>query len=84
MPQPHWYLWVIGVEPERQRHGVGKALLRPMLERAAAEGAPCYLETHKERNVAYYQAFGFELVTEGSVPKGGPRFWTMRREPTGR
>jgi len=81
MPQPHWYLWVIGVEPDRQRQGAGAALLQPVLDRASAEGAPCYLETHKERNVAYYRRFGFELVTEGSVPNGGPRFWTMRRQP---
>ena len=81
MPQPHWYLWVIGVEPERQGQGIGTALLGPVLERAAAEASPCYLETHKERNVAFYRQFGFELVTEGTVPNGGPRFWTMRREP---
>ena len=79
-PEPHWYLWVIGVEPERQGRGLGGSLVEPMIVRADAERMPCYLETHKERNVAFYQKHGYNVVHSGHVPKGGPAFWCMKRE----
>jgi hypothetical protein len=41
---------------------------------------PCYLETHKERNVGFYRAFGFEVLVADRMPDG-PRFWTMARKP---
>ena len=80
-PEPHWYLWVIGVEPERQGRGLGSSLIEPMLQRADADGLPCYLETHKERNVAFYNKHGYEVVHSGSVPNGGPPYWCLKREP---
>ena len=43
MTRPHWYLWALGVEPDRQRQGVGSRLLRPVLARADEAGVPCYL-----------------------------------------
>src|SRR2546423_4584816 len=35
MPDPHWYLAGIGVDPSAQRRGVGAALLEPGLAAAA-------------------------------------------------
>jgi ribosomal protein S18 acetylase RimI-like enzyme len=29
--EPHWYLPFVGVRPDRQGHGIGSALLRPVL-----------------------------------------------------
>ena len=79
----HWYLFILGVDPPRQGQGVGGTLLAPTLERADRERLPCYLETMKERNVAFYRKHGFEVVVEDDLPNGAPRFWTMRREPIG-
>lgn len=79
-PEPHWYLWVIGVEPEQQGRGLGSALIEPMLQRADNEGVPCYLETHKERNVAFYQKHGYNVVRSGHVPRGGPAYLCLKRE----
>jgi GNAT superfamily N-acetyltransferase len=81
MPQPHWYLMVLGVDPPRQGQGVGGALIQPMLARADSAGLPCYLETQKERNVPFYQKHGFEVIVDEVLPKGGPRCWTMKRMP---
>jgi len=43
----------------------------------------CYLDTTHERNVAFYRRHGFEVVTASDMPRGGPRFWTMTRQPRG-
>ena len=83
MPHRHWYLMVLGVDPPRQGQGIGGALMQPVLERADRERLPCYLETGKEVNVSFYKKHGFEVVVEDDLPGGGPRFWTMKREPIG-
>src|SRR5579884_1581184 len=57
--EPHWYLWVLGVDPSRQGQGIGGALLRAGIERADASHLPCYLETMNPDNVSLYQKFGF-------------------------
>jgi ribosomal protein S18 acetylase RimI-like enzyme len=78
MHEPHWYLMVLGVDPPHQGRGVGSTLISPMLERADSEHLPCYLETAKEKNVAFYQRHGFEVVVEDAIPDGF-RYWTMKR-----
>jgi GNAT superfamily N-acetyltransferase len=78
MPDRHWYLMILGVDPPRQGQGVGGALIAPVLARADAESLPCYLETAKARNVTFYQKHGFEVVVEDDVPDGF-HYWTMKR-----
>ena len=43
--EPHYYLSMLGVDPPAQRHGMGSALLGPMLARCDEEGVGAYLET---------------------------------------
>jgi GNAT superfamily N-acetyltransferase len=81
MPDDHWYLMILGVDPPRQRQGVGGALLQPVLARADEAGQRCYLETQRERNVPFYQAHGFEVAVETDIPDGGPHMWLMARSP---
>ena len=83
VPPQHWYLWLLGVDPPRQRQGLGSALIQPILGRADQQGLQCYLDTTRERNLAFYRRHGFEVVHEGDFPRGGPHFWTLRREPKG-
>ncbi len=80
MADPHWYLFVLGVDPPRQGQGLGGALMGPVLARADAGGLPCYLETQKEVNVPFYKRHGFEVVVEDEIPNG-PHYWTMKRAP---
>ena len=79
--EPHWHLSVLGVDPKRQRTGVGSALIGPTLERADSERTVCYLETSKEENIPYYARHGFEVTAELDMPPGAPRLWTMTRRP---
>jgi GNAT superfamily N-acetyltransferase len=81
VPEPHWYLFILGVDPPRQGQGLGSSIIHRGLGRADAEGLPCYLETMKARNVPFYQKHGFEVVVDEIVPNGGPRLWTMKRQP---
>jgi ribosomal protein S18 acetylase RimI-like enzyme len=76
--EPHWYTMVVGVSPEAQGRGLGRALLRPVLERAAAAGQPCYLETAQPANVGFYRALGFRVVRDMLEPGSGLRLWTFR------
>jgi ribosomal protein S18 acetylase RimI-like enzyme len=78
---PHWYLLLIGVEPQRQSAGIGSTLLRTVLAQADAEQVPCYLETTQPTNVPFYRKHGFEIVVEDVEPTSGLRFWTFRRDP---
>jgi GNAT superfamily N-acetyltransferase len=84
VPGPHWYTMGLGVDPKRQREGVGRSLLHEIFPRADAEGAPCYLETTQLSNVQFYINSGFEVVDHAIEPKSGLQYWTFRRNPRGR
>jgi ribosomal protein S18 acetylase RimI-like enzyme len=79
--EPHWYLLVVGVDPDCQGRGLGTALIQEGLGRADQTGSPCYLETSDERNVRLYERFGFNVVGTALLGKDGPPGWAMRREP---
>jgi ribosomal protein S18 acetylase RimI-like enzyme len=76
----HMYLAVLGVDPGRQGEGIGSALIGPGLELCDREGLPAYLETAKERNLAFYGRHGFRITEELALPKGPP-IWLMWRDP---
>lgn len=78
---PHWYLPIVGVEPEWQGKGFGAALLRPILERCDAEGVPAYLEASSMRSRALYERQGFEVSGDEITAKDSPPLWPMWREP---
>ncbi len=77
---PHYYLGILGTDPEFQRAGAGSAVLAPVLERCDAEGLPAYLETQKEANIAYYARHRFELAQKIDID-GCPPIWTLLRQP---
>jgi ribosomal protein S18 acetylase RimI-like enzyme len=81
MPDRHWYLAFLGVDPDAQGRGVAGQLLAPVLDRLDAERLPAFLETGQPRNVSYYRRFGFEVVGEIVLPSSGLVFWGMRRDP---
>jgi len=78
--EPHYYLAVLGTEPDLQGRGIGSALLGPVLESCDRDEVPAYLESSKERNIAFYARHGFRVTREMRLPKGPP-VWLMWRDP---
>jgi GNAT superfamily N-acetyltransferase len=77
---PHYYLSVLGTEPEQQGGGIGSALLGPVLRRCDTDGVGAYLECSKEGNVDFYARHGFTVTERIELPEGPP-LWLMWREP---
>lgn len=77
---PHWYLAVLGTDPSAQGQGLGSAVLAPVLQRCDEDGVGAYLESSKERNIAFYARHGFRVRRELRLPRG-PKMWAMWRDP---
>jgi ribosomal protein S18 acetylase RimI-like enzyme len=79
--EPHWYLWLLGVDPQRQGEGLGSRLLAEALERCDRDRVPAYLQATTPRSRALYLRHGFEDHGELRLPDDGPQLWPMWREP---
>lgn len=81
VPERHWYLEVLAVDPDRQGRGIGGSLLRAVNERADAQDLPVVLLTFQERNVPLYQRYGYAVTHDGIDPTSGLPWWGFRRDP---
>jgi GNAT superfamily N-acetyltransferase len=77
---PHFYLAVLGTEPQAQGRGLGSAVLGGVLEQCDRDGVGAYLESSKERNVDFYARHGFRVLEEIRL-LWGPPMWKMWRDP---
>lgn len=75
--EPHLYLQALGVDPDYQKRHFGVLLLEHLREQAQAhpDVNGVYLETAAEANVAYYSAWGYQVV--GEIHPLGVRTWRM-------
>ena len=80
--EPHWYLAFVGIEPDRQRRGLGRILLAPIIARADQAGVACYLETPFPDTRSFYRRLGFEDTDELRPVTDAPTIWTMTRAPS--
>ena len=81
MPNPHWQLMVLGVDPDRQSRGLGSALVATGIERADSDRSAIYVDTSAEANVGFYEQFGFEVIEKTTVTDLDKPFWMMVRRP---
>ena len=81
-PFKHWCLDQLGVDPNSQGKGHSGVLLKAMFTRLDQEGLPIYLVTHKDKNVAIYQHYGFKILEDTTIPDTDIRLWAMLKEPS--
>ena len=81
MPDPHWYLMALGVDPEYQHAGHGSALVRWGIQRADTDNMPIYLETETGASASFYDQLGFEVLDEITIEAIGLLFSLMIRHP---
>jgi len=80
----HWHIGPIGVDPDLQGRGVGRALLGSFLTMADEQRSPAYLETDVDRNVALYERFGFTVTDQENINGINNRFmWRETRAGNG-
>ena len=65
--EQHWHLGPIGVLPTHQGSGIGSILMERFCKEVDACMAKAYLETDLDKNVRFYEKFGFEVVGESEI-----------------
>ena len=63
----HWHLGPVGVLPSHQGKGIGTNLLSRFCQEVDTCLSPAYLETDSDKNVQFYERFGFEVVKETEI-----------------
>ncbi len=79
LPEDHWHIGPVGVEPGFQGRGVGGAIMRRLCEDLDRSDRVAWLETDKEANVRFYSALGFKVVDSSPILEVPT--WYMRRDP---
>lgn len=74
---PFTYLWFIGTESSEQGKGIGTALMSQIISESEKLNRPIYLETSTDRNIPWYQKFGFQIYRELDF---GYKLYCMKRE----
>lgn len=59
-----YYLWFIGVDPAKQNQGIGSNLLKEVIAEGQKENRIVCLETSTQKNIPWYQSFGFNIYKE--------------------
>ncbi len=78
---PHHHLAILAVRPDRQRQGIGTALLRAHHAALDDVGMPAYLEASDPRTRRLYQAHGYVLRPNAPIRlPDGPEMWPMWRD----
>ena len=68
----HDDLWFLGVLPGWQGRGLGRVMLRAVLDRSDRSRVPAYLDATSPDNRRLYERHGFRVAGELAVA-GGPR-----------
>lgn len=61
---PMYYLWFIGVHPDKQGKGIGSQLMSELILESQKMKRPVYLETSTLTNIPWYKKFGFDIYNE--------------------
>jgi Acetyltransferase (GNAT) family len=72
-----YYLWFIGVEEKEQNRGIGSKLLAEVINHAIIENRIICLETSTNKNIPWYEKFGFTIYKELDF---GYRLYCLKRD----
>ncbi len=66
---PHFYINALGVHPQSQGEGIGKAILSQVhqMSEQHSDSYGVALDTQTEENVGYYQRFGYDVSTTAEL-----------------
>ena len=78
-PDETWYIFQVAVDPEKQGLGLGSVMMRPFFNWLDERHLPCYLETHKEKNVDLYTHYGFSVKGIDTLPDKSQKQYAMLR-----
>lgn len=70
----------LDVLPEFQKHGIGAALMKRLLEDARGKGRKGMILTCKERLIPYYSKFGYQSMGISESVHGGAVWYDMIME----
>lgn len=65
--EQHWHLGPIGVTPTHQNKGIGSILLTIFCDEVDKCSAKAFLETDLDKNVSFYEKFGFKVVRTSKI-----------------
>ena len=65
--EQHWHLGPIGVLPTHQGAGIGSIMMERFCKEVDACLAKAYLETDLDKNVRFYEKYGFKVVSESEI-----------------
>lgn len=74
----HYYLMVIGVEPDFQQQGIGSQLMQVGLEKVDNEKLECFLETVTPEDVRFYEKHKFKVFFNKGFAENS-QYWLMKR-----
>ncbi|GAA5104972.1 GNAT family N-acetyltransferase [Nocardia iowensis] len=76
----HWYLANLATPDSRRGHGYAAQLITDRL--ATAPDTAAYLVCTREKNIRFYERFGFTVSATFNLPLGAkPLMWAMVRKP---
>lgn len=67
-PNSLYYLEIAAVKPDTQGMGVGGAIMSWVVDRLGK--SPCFLECTNEKNIPFYEKYGFKLLEEKTLSHG--------------
>ena len=65
--EQHWHLGPIGVIPTHQNKGIGSRFMTIFCDEVDKCSAKAFLETDLDKNVSFYEKFGFRVVSPSNI-----------------
>jgi len=76
-----WYLSIIGISPELQGRGIGRELMRAVLEQTDRARIATFLETFTPASESFYERQGYVTRARFLEPTTRARYAVMQRDP---